>query len=408
MNYVTSNAAITKPVTTLVLLKRVDCVDGVAAYLEGLARGLKARGDGVVLVSGPVSTPDGSETRRDAILASVLEWIVIEDIKIVVPSPRQFQLILKAMQRHHVDLIAPQGFSVLPYASMLGRITKRPVVVNYHPTGHGTVASKISSSRSVKQRLSYRAICRLFGADRYIAVSREIETFYRQDCGLSPKRIHYQPFGVDDSVYREPTGDERRLARQTLDLPDDALVAVLSGRLNMVKGHDVAVDAIRHLRTSRPDLNIVVLFAGSGNQREDIERYTLQDDADRRAFRFLGFINNAVSMRQVYWAADILLLPSRFEGFALVVPEAMFCGAVPIRTPSGGWQDQIEDGANGYIVPFNDPAALADRIERLADTELLASMRKRAMALAGVRFTQRAMIEGTSGLFRALVSHATR
>jgi glycosyltransferase involved in cell wall biosynthesis len=105
-------------------------------------------------------------------------------------------------------------------------------------------------------------------------------------------------------------------------------------------------------------------------------------------------------LREAYWAADIGLLPSRAESFGLVIPEAMRCGCVPVRTPSGGWQDQIVDGVNGFVVPFDDAPALAERIATLADRERRETMRGRAIAHATENFDQRRMLAATADLYR--------
>ena len=97
------------------------------------------------------------------------------------------------------------------------------------------------------------------------------------------------------------------------------------------------------------------------------------------------------------WAADVLVLPSRLEGFALVVVEAMCAGLVVIRTPSGGAADQIVDGQTGLIVPFDDVPSLARAISRLTDPEERARLCVGSVARARTRFTR-------SGMVRSLLS----
>jgi glycosyltransferase involved in cell wall biosynthesis len=100
--------------------------------------------------------------------------------------------------------------------------------------------------------------------------------------------------------------------------------------------------------------------------------------------------------RDVLWASDLLVLPSRKEGFGLTVIEAMLCGIVPVRTPSGGAGDQIEDGKNGFIVPFDDPVALADCIVRLlVDEGLRAEAGQAALVSAREKFTIARMVTDT-------------
>jgi glycosyltransferase involved in cell wall biosynthesis len=386
-------------VTVLFLLRRVDCNDGVASYLETMIRGLRERGEKIVIVSGPVTQLYGSAVRYEALKAVVAEWIVGGKALRGRPTRAMIRAVTGAVRKHGVDVISPQGFSVYPLAFIAGLLTRRPVVANYHPSVKGTSAKDISIQLSPKQRLAYRAIATLMGADRFIAISKDIVRFFHRDCGVPERRIAYIPHGIDLTFFRPPSDEERRRARHAHGLADADLVCVLPGRLNLDKGHDVVVDAVRMLRERRPELTVVCLFPGGGDQAAQIAAYAHRDDADRAAFRFLGFLD-AVPFRDAYWASDIGLLPSRFEGFGYVIAEAMSCGCVPVRTPSGGCDDQIVDGSNGFVIPFNDANALADRIGELADAGRRSVMRERALQHARDHFDQRTMIATTDSLYR--------
>ena len=389
-------------VTVLLFLRRVDCNDGVASYCETVVRGLRARGDRVVIVSGPVSQLYGSAARHDSILANVLEWVVLDDLLSGLPTPSTIRSVLAVIRRHSVDVISPQGFSLLVLSSVLARLAGRPIVANYHPSMPGGSLRGVATSHSSKRRLRYRAIATLFAPDRFIAISKDIRAFYRNDCGIAPDRIAYIPHGIDTAFFSVPTARAKESARASLTLPENALVCVLPGRLNHDKGHDVVIDAVRLLRQTHPALPIICLFPGAGDHADEIRSYAFKTEADRIAFRFLGFLDSD-AFRQVYWAADIGLLPSRFEGFGLVIAEAMSCGCVPIRTPSGGCDDQIDDGVNGFVVPFNDPKALAERIAALSSPSLRAAMRERSIGHAATHFDQETMVTATAHVYRDVV-----
>jgi alpha-maltose-1-phosphate synthase len=80
---------------------------------------------------------------------------------------------------------------------------------------------------------------------------------------------------------------------------------------------------------------------------------------------------------------DVLVFPSLFEGFGLVITEAMSQGLVVITTPHTAGPDLINDGSDGFIVPIRDPTTIGERLLRLAhDRELLASMGQAALATA--------------------------
>lgn len=80
---------------------------------------------------------------------------------------------------------------------------------------------------------------------------------------------------------------------------------------------------------------------------------------------------------------DVLVFPSLFEGFGLVITEAMSQGLVVITTPHTAGPDLISDGQDGFIVPIRDADAISERLERLrADRQLLAHMGTMALASA--------------------------
>jgi glycosyltransferase involved in cell wall biosynthesis len=85
--------------------------------------------------------------------------------------------------------------------------------------------------------------------------------------------------------------------------------------------------------------------------------------ADR--VRWLGFVNQT-QLPAVYVASDILLLPSSFEPFGLVVNEAMLCGCPAIVSDRVGAKfDLVRDGETGFVTPCGDFLALAARLRQL-------------------------------------------
>ena len=392
------------PTTILLLLKRVDCVDGVASYLESLVNGLHRVGDRVVIVSGEVTTPDGSEVRRHSIAASVQEWIVLEGFRPSRPKLTHIRTIPGGDQAAPGRKHQPARlFRASPRGFWSGASPTCPWVTNYHPSLHGSEVAAMTGKRPRGQILAYRALDTLFRPARYIALSHDNTLMFQNEVRIAPARIHEQVLGVETDFYRPPTEAERRAARQRFGLADATLTAVLPGRLNLSKGHDLVAAAVRQLRRDRPELDIVCLFPGGGDQRKTIEANILPDQTDAATFRFLGFVERDV-LRDAYWASDIVLLPSRMEGFGLVVAEAMCCGTIAIRTPSGGWQDQVIEGKTGYMVPFNDAPALAAAIEKVAAAPDRTAMRECAIRHATQKFAMSRMISGTSALYRSLAN----
>jgi len=141
------------------------------------------------------------------------------------------------------------------------------------------------------------------------------------------------------------------------------------------------------------------LFAGSGDNeaaiRAMIHRLDLQEIVS-----LLGF----VKPRPVYWASDLNVLPSTREGWGNVIAEGMHCGVVPIRTPTAGAVDQIQNGRNGFIISFDDPDSLANRIHfLLRNDEKRNEMSRAAIQTAQRKFSYSGMIDKTLSLYKSVV-----
>jgi glycosyltransferase involved in cell wall biosynthesis len=142
----------------------------------------------------------------------------------------------------------------------------------------------------------------------------------------------------------------------------------------------------------------IYILAGTGDI--DFIKSLIKENNLEDQFILPGFVDS----RDILWASDLLVLPSRQEGFALVVVEAMFCKVVPIRTPAAGAFDQIDDGFNGYIVPFDDYVSLADRIQFLLENDIIRQrMAQNAYEKAKKFFTLDNMVENYLDIYNILI-----
>jgi glycosyltransferase involved in cell wall biosynthesis len=207
--------------------------------------------------------------------------------------------------------------------------------------------------------------------------------------------------GVDTGHFCPPSASDRLQARRRFGLAENDFVCLLAARLAWVKGHDLLIQAVRNLRdrNSDPSRHIRCFFVGSGgaDREKEIKSFAYAGDPrDNDTFKFLGFMGD---VREVLWAADVFVLPSRFEGFPLGVAEAMATGLVPVRTPSGGASDQITDGQTGFIVPFEDVDALGEAIGKLTDVALRQVMARNCIARAQQLFGVGPMVDQTLRIY---------
>jgi glycosyltransferase involved in cell wall biosynthesis len=120
-----------------------------------------------------------------------------------------------------------------------------------------------------------------------------------------------------------------------------------------------------------------------------------EEPALRRAFEARGLLAAvdcdgpvpSDALARHYRAADVLVVPSAYEGLPLVVVEAMQCGLPVVATAVSGHPEAVEHGASGYLVPLDDPRSMASRCaELLRDPELRRAMGARGEAIVRERF----------------------
>lgn len=189
--------------------------------------------------------------------------------------------------------------------------------------------------------------------------------------GADPHALCVSPPGVDHDRFHP--GD-RAEARRRLGLPSGPLV-VFVGRVQPLKGVDVALDAYRLVRAVYPDATLLVVGGPSG-PRGGREMRALQTRAARMGggVRFWEPQPHTI-LADVYRAADVVHVPSRSETFGLVAVEAQACGAPVVATDVGGLRFSVKDGESGLLVrgwdPVDHSAALMEVLGDPAQADLM-------------------------------------
>lgn len=373
------------------LLRCMHCHDGVASHCETLVKGLIANGWKVILITGKVHYDSSSGYRFKSIKSMVEDWIILDGFNALRPNLKSIIAASRAIRAHRIDLFHVHGYSMLPFAFLLKIISGVRSVATYHPSVAILNPNERQAEAEPLRNLRYRILLNVFAPESFIAYSTEIEKWLENDARVPKSKIRKILHGIDTEYFRLPNDEERYIARLKYGIKEVDLVCVLVGRLSWDKGHDVLINAVKLIKAVYPVHSVKCLFAGSGGE-EEIKKYAFSGVDDSSTFLFAG---NVVDVREVYWAGDIFVLPSRVEGFALAVAEAMCCGLSSIRTPSGGARDQIENGKTGYIVPFDDANALSRAILGLKDQDHREQIGRLGSEDARVKFDARRMVEKT-------------
>ena len=379
--------------TVAFLLNRVDCNDGIASHCETLMRGLRDLGWKVVLITGKVNFDDSSLKRFKSLKELSEEWIIFDTFNRVFPTLASISKILKVIRQHKIQIFHAHGYSMLFSAMLFKRLTGVKCIATFHLLKSIHLGKSGEDKKFRFRHLLLQNYLKMFSPDIFIAISSDIERWLIEDIGISKLKVQKVFNGIDSQYFHPPHDEERQKARDRFGLFEQDFVITLVGRLQWDKGHKLLIDAVNQIADRNPSYLFKCLFAGSGDQRQEIEEYALSNAENPHRFLFLGYVNEP---RDVYWASDVIVLPSQAEGFPLVILESMACGVVPIRTPAAGAYDQIEDGLNGFIIPFDDVEALSSRLLQLVvNPELQLKMVNKALKLSNRKFTLEAMTLGT-------------
>lgn len=168
------------------------------------------------------------------------------------------------------------------------------------------------------------------------------------------KRVFNIPYFCDLSPFREARARARG-DRQTVDV-------LFSGQLIERKGVDLLVDAFLRVAATTPDLRLLLL--GNGPEKAALAARVPENVRERVVF--LGHKDPA-DLPDVFANADIFCLPSRHDGWGVVVNEALGAGLpIVVSDRVGAGRDLVEPGVNGFVTPSNDAVALAEALGRLA------------------------------------------
>jgi D-inositol-3-phosphate glycosyltransferase len=235
-----------------------------------------------------------------------------------------------------------------------------PLVSTFH-----TLARVKAETGDSEPELRVKAEAEVIGcSDAILASCRaESEQLVRL-YGADPTRIELVPPGVDHAFFSPGDRTGARAALKHLDL-DDGPVLLFVGRIQPLKGLDVAVRALAHL--GRPDATLVVVGGASGiGGAAEVDRIrTLADDLGVLSQLRLVDPQPHHLLSTYYRAADVCVVPSRSESFGLVALEAAACGTPVVAAAVGGLRTLVDDGVTGFLVEGRDPGAFADRIGRL-------------------------------------------
>lgn len=189
--------------------------------------------------------------------------------------------------------------------------------------------------------------------------------------GAEPDRVEIVAPGVDRALFSPGTAVG---ARSAIGFEGGPLVLFV-GRIQPLKGVDIAVQALAQLSDQNAQLMIVGGASGQEGSTEVDRIMAMIDELDLADRVIFVEPQPHYALSTYYRAADVLIMPSRSESFGLVALEAAACGVPVVAAAVGGLRTLVQDGVTGYLIDSREPSDYAEAIERiLGDPKLQAAL----------------------------------
>ena len=269
------------------------------------------------------------------------------------------------------------------HANIIGRIAGRLAGVPVIVSGI-RVAEHRSGFRLWLDRITERMVT------RHVCVSQAVADFSIERGGLSPEKIVVIPNGVDVERFQNaPLADLSQY-----EIPPGSRTLLFVGRLDPQKGPRLLLQAVRGLFPVHRNLHL--LMVGDGPLATELKEWVCAQRLESR-IHFAGWRPDVPSLLK---AADVLVLPSRWEGMPNVVLEAMAAGRPVVATRVEGVSELVTDRETGLLVEPGSTETLAGGIALLlAEPDLGRSAGKKAQQVSKERFTIDAVASAYADLY---------
>ncbi|MFC2103578.1 glycosyltransferase family 4 protein [Bacteroidota bacterium] len=250
--------------------------------------------------------------------------------------------------------------------------------------------------RAIKNNLRYRFTYN-FLADIIIVNSLATKnTMMKSAPWLIDKKIQVVYHGIDAAKYNK---ENATCLRNSLGLVDEDFIIGFVGRLNVQKGIKYMLDAFKLVTDKYKNAHL--LIAGTGDLENTIRDFASKFNLENK-IHLLGFRTDIHNLMRAF---DVFLLPSLWEGFGIVLIEAMAAGKACVATSTSSIPEIVEDGISGILVPPENAESIADALKKLiSDPIKREEFGKEGQKIVQQKFTIERMINDYEKLFQERIT----
>lgn len=247
---------------------------------------------------------------------------------------------------------------------------------------------------SAKKKAMYTAIEKIAApfCDKIICISdaEKQSALDKKICREDKLQVIFN--GVDIESYEN--GVRGTIKRIDLNIPEDAFVVGMVGRMSPQKAPDVFVKMAKHVKDEVPNAHFIIV--GNGNQEDEIRKYA-KDNGFSDSLHITGWVDDPMSYVELF---DVACLLSRWEGFGLALPEYMMAGKPIVASRVDAIPNIIRDGENGLLVKVDDDVGASNAVMRIyQEDELKDKLVTQGLEDVHNRFNARRVSEEHGRLF---------
>ena len=240
---------------------------------------------------------------------------------------------------------------------------------------------------NIRYKIAYNNL-----ADKIVANSEATKsTMLKSAPWLKAERVKVIYNGVNPDLYkRERTKD----LRNKFGFSEDDFVIGFVGRLSIQKGIIYALEGFKIINEKHN--NVGLLICGDGELKSDVEKFISENQLEQK-IHLAGFRKDIPDIMKTI---DILLTPSLWEGFGIVLIEAMASGKPCVAANTSSIPEIVEDVVNGLLVPPEDSQSIAESLIRMiSNPQLVRQMGQAGIETVEKEFTIEKMIKEYESIF---------
>ena len=273
-------------------------------------------------------------------------------------DPRTLLALLRLIHREKPNILHLHGYGATNFGRLASLLSRTPNILHEHTIiddqpFYQTIADFLLSPLTTKA----------------LAVSKPVSNFMIRQRKVKSSQLETLVIGLPLKAFQAPSSEIVTQLRLNLGIRPNEQVVCTVGRLDTQKGQIYLLEAADQILKNRPQTRFLIVGDGP-------DRASLEAETQRRGIRdrviFTGLRNDVPALLAL---ADVVAIPSLWEGGPLTLFEAMNLSKPIVCTPVGVIEDVVQDGVSASLVPIKNSEKLAEKLTLLLeDPELSKKM----------------------------------